>query len=48
MFVFQQRSTAGWRKIAILGLLNSRWGIPRIGLTVAKKNIRRVRMNAAD
>lgn len=39
-FVFQQPQRAGTPQITILGRLNS-LGHPRIGLTVAKKNVRR-------
>lgn len=39
-FVFQQPQRAGTPQITILGRLNS-LGHPRIGLTVAKKNVKR-------
>ncbi|ENQ7060198.1 ribonuclease P protein component [Salmonella enterica] len=39
-FVFQQPQRAGTPQITILGRLNS-LGHPRIGLTVAKRNVRR-------
>lgn len=39
-FVFQQPQRAGTPQITILGRLNS-LGYPRIGLTVAKKNVKR-------
>ena len=39
-FVFQQPQRAGTPQITILGRLNS-LGHPRIGLTIAKKNVRR-------
>ncbi|WP_437608842.1 ribonuclease P protein component [Erwinia sp. V71] len=39
-FVFQQPQRAGMPQITILGRLNT-LGHPRIGLTVAKKNVKR-------
>lgn len=39
-FVFQQPQRAGTPQITILGRLNS-LGYPRIGLTVAKKHVKR-------
>ncbi|MBP2169002.1 ribonuclease P protein component [Erwinia toletana] len=39
-FVFQQPQRAGMPQITILGRLNA-LGHPRIGLTVAKKNVKR-------
>jgi len=39
-FVFQQPQRAGMPQITILGRLNQ-LGHPRIGLTVAKKNVKR-------
>ena len=42
-FVFQQPQRAGTPQITILGRLNS-LGHPRIGLTVAKKNVRSFRL----
>nr|MBA2817926.1 Ribonuclease P protein component [Candidatus Pantoea persica] len=41
-FVFQQPQRAGTPQITILGRLNSQ-GHPRIGLTVAKKHVKRAR-----